>query len=74
MLKQKTVKEISNKQNIILSKDEQVQILFMVGQIAQISQNLKDICKSAGLDPYSYTDNKEAYTVAEFEVDIRNDT
>jgi len=73
MLKQQTIKDLSNKQNIILTKEEQVQILFMVGQIASMSQNLKDICKNAGLDPYSYTDNKDAYTVADFEVDIRND-
>ena len=73
MLKQKTIQDWSDKKNIILTKDEQVQILFMIGQIASISQNLKDICKNAGLDPYTYSDNKEAYTVADFEVDIRND-
>mgnify|MGYP003132854185 CR=1 FL=1 len=74
MLKQKSIKDLSNKKNIILTKDEQVQILFMVGQIAQISSNLKTICKNAGLDEWGSLDNSDAYTVADFEVDIRNDT
>ena len=73
MLKQQTIKDLSNKQNIILTKEEQVQILFMVGQIASISKNLENICKSAGLDDWPHLDNKTAYTVADFEVDIRND-
>lgn len=73
MLKQKTIKDLADKKNIILTKEEQVQILFMIGQIATISSNLKVICENAGLDQYPFTDNKDAYTVADFEVDIRND-
>jgi len=73
MLKQQTIKDLANKKNIILTKEEQIQILFMVGQIASMSKNLENICKNAGLDDWPQLDNKTAYTVADFEVDIRND-
>lgn len=72
MLKKQTVSELSNKKNIILNKQEQIHILFMIGQIAQISAQLRELCKNAGMSEYQYSDNEDAYTVADFEVELNN--
>ena len=58
MLKKQTVSELSNKKNIILNKQEQIHILFMIGQIAQISAQLRELCKNAGMSEYQYSDQE----------------